>query len=234
MGFYATDAACIRRKKTHPPSKNRVRNFFSTSRSRARLSMLQPLDTRREKRSTPTKTVSGVRYYGYRYYSPAMGRWLSRDPIGEFGGMNLYNFAQNMPISSIDLLGLNPIIDAVILELINWILEHAVEWGLESINIPAIIEIIPIGNDVPCEKGQQPFITEEKETIKKLYQKNPVLNWEQEIKHTIEQRYKCLCKGPTRSRTEESEFDTVLYEGWHYFYYITVGLKNIYKFTFYE
>ena len=24
-------------------------------------------------------------YYGYRYYNPSMGRWLSRDPIGEFG-----------------------------------------------------------------------------------------------------------------------------------------------------
>jgi RHS repeat-associated protein len=25
-------------------------------------------------------------YYGYRYYSPELGRWLSRDPIGERGG----------------------------------------------------------------------------------------------------------------------------------------------------
>ena len=25
-------------------------------------------------------------YYGYRYYSPALGRWMSRDPIGEVDG----------------------------------------------------------------------------------------------------------------------------------------------------
>jgi RHS repeat-associated protein len=28
---------------------------------------------------------SGLYYYGYRYYSPGMGRWLNRDPIGEKG-----------------------------------------------------------------------------------------------------------------------------------------------------
>ena len=29
-------------------------------------------------------------YYGYRYYSPSLGRWISRDPIEEAGGFNLY------------------------------------------------------------------------------------------------------------------------------------------------
>ena len=29
-------------------------------------------------------------YYGYRYYSPTLMRWLNRDPIEEEGGMNLY------------------------------------------------------------------------------------------------------------------------------------------------
>jgi len=33
--------------------------------------------------------------YGFRYYNPAAGRWLSRDPIGERGGINLYAFALN-------------------------------------------------------------------------------------------------------------------------------------------
>ncbi|MDA0768571.1 MAG: hypothetical protein O3A92_17300 [Verrucomicrobia bacterium] len=27
-----------------------------------------------------------VYYYGYRYYDPVTGRWVSRDPIGERGG----------------------------------------------------------------------------------------------------------------------------------------------------
>ena len=35
-------------------------------------------------------TETGLVYYNYRYYSPELGRWLSRDSIGEKGGLNLY------------------------------------------------------------------------------------------------------------------------------------------------
>jgi RHS repeat-associated protein len=45
-------------------------------------------------------------YYGYRYYSPALGRWLSRDPIEEQGGLNLYGFVSNDPVNKWDRLGL--------------------------------------------------------------------------------------------------------------------------------
>jgi RHS repeat-associated protein len=45
-------------------------------------------------------------YYGYRYYNPSTGRWLSRDPIGERGGRNLYAFVNNQPTVSCDKLGL--------------------------------------------------------------------------------------------------------------------------------
>jgi RHS repeat-associated protein len=45
-------------------------------------------------------------YYGFRYYSPELGRWLNRDPIGENGGMNLYAFIGNRACSDIDILGL--------------------------------------------------------------------------------------------------------------------------------
>lgn len=44
--------------------------------------------------------------YGYRYYSPQIGRGLSRDPIGEEGGVNLYNFVGNDPVGKFDLLGM--------------------------------------------------------------------------------------------------------------------------------
>jgi RHS repeat-associated protein len=33
---------------------------------------------------------TGLVYYNFRYYSPDLGRWLSRDPIEEEGGVNLY------------------------------------------------------------------------------------------------------------------------------------------------
>jgi len=49
---------------------------------------------------------TGHYYYGYRYYSPTQGRWLSRDPIGEYGGINLYNFVGNNPVTELDPLGL--------------------------------------------------------------------------------------------------------------------------------
>ena len=36
----------------------------------------------------------GLVYYNYRHYSPTDGRWLSRDPIEEEGGRNLYAFVK--------------------------------------------------------------------------------------------------------------------------------------------
>ena len=50
--------------------------------------------------------VTGLVYYGYRYYSPQTRRWLSKDPIGLAGGLNLYGFVGNDPINNWDLLGL--------------------------------------------------------------------------------------------------------------------------------
>jgi RHS repeat-associated protein len=46
-------------------------------------------------------------YWGRRYYSATLGRWLNEDPIGEYGGFNLYAYVQNDPIVRFDLLGLS-------------------------------------------------------------------------------------------------------------------------------
>lgn len=51
-------------------------------------------------------TETELYYYGYRYYSPELGRWVTRDPIEEDGGLNLYGFVGNNPINYIDPLGL--------------------------------------------------------------------------------------------------------------------------------
>lgn len=48
----------------------------------------------------------GLNYYGFRYYSPTMGRWLNRDPMGVAGGVNLVAFVRNSPITRVDSLGL--------------------------------------------------------------------------------------------------------------------------------
>jgi len=47
-----------------------------------------------------------VAYYGYRYYDPVTGRWPSRDPIEEAGGINLYGFVGNDGVNTADVLGL--------------------------------------------------------------------------------------------------------------------------------
>ena len=49
---------------------------------------------------------SGLYYYGYRYYDPQHGRWISHDPLEEEGGVNLYGMVNNNVISSFDILGL--------------------------------------------------------------------------------------------------------------------------------
>jgi RHS repeat-associated protein len=53
-----------------------------------------------------TDDETGMLYYGYRYYIPSFGRWPSRDPIGEVGGLNLYRFLHNQALSRWDYLGL--------------------------------------------------------------------------------------------------------------------------------
>ena len=52
---------------------------------------------------------SGLELALYRAYDPELGRWLSRDPIGEKSGTNLYQYVLNTPAARIDLFGLEPV-----------------------------------------------------------------------------------------------------------------------------
>lgn len=45
---------------------------------------------------------TGLYYFGGRFYSPFLCRWLNRDPIGEQGGLNLYAFCRNDPVNKYD------------------------------------------------------------------------------------------------------------------------------------
>gem|GEM_PF-2284651 len=49
---------------------------------------------------------TGLQYFGHRYFSPDLGRWLCRDPLGEKGGANLYAYCANDPVNAVDALGL--------------------------------------------------------------------------------------------------------------------------------
>jgi len=48
---------------------------------------------------------TGLYYYGYRYMSPALGRWMNRDPIGIKGGLNEFGCVGNDGVNKWDLLG---------------------------------------------------------------------------------------------------------------------------------
>jgi len=57
---------------------------------------------------------SGLDMAVYRAYDPNLGRWLSRDPIAEDGGLNLYGYVGNDPTNHADALGL--LVDAYLNE----------------------------------------------------------------------------------------------------------------------
>ncbi|TAL54695.1 RHS repeat-associated core domain-containing protein [Pandoraea sp.] len=52
------------------------------------------------------RDASGLSYYGFRYYSPWLGRWLNTDPAGPVDGPNLFAMTGNNPASRTDMLGL--------------------------------------------------------------------------------------------------------------------------------
>ena len=48
---------------------------------------------------------TGLLYYGFRYYSPNVGRFICRDRVEENGGINLYAFCANNGVNNWDILG---------------------------------------------------------------------------------------------------------------------------------
>jgi RHS repeat-associated protein len=91
--------ACARGLKT------RVWGFCQKPRNRVGKNTAQTANSHRVAKAPPSKTASGVRYYGFRYYNPSTGRWLGRDPLEEEAGVNLYAFVQNSPVSFVDVDG---------------------------------------------------------------------------------------------------------------------------------
>jgi RHS repeat-associated protein len=57
---------------------------------------------------------TGLVYYNYRYYSPELGRWTKRDPIGEKGELNLFAITHNNLIYGWDYLGCDSILGDIV------------------------------------------------------------------------------------------------------------------------
>jgi hypothetical protein len=56
-------------------------------------------------KKTPIGDFFNIAILCLRYYNPLNGKWLSRDPIAEKGGLNLYGFCLNNSIGYVDILG---------------------------------------------------------------------------------------------------------------------------------
>jgi RHS repeat-associated protein len=56
--------------------------------------------------SRPWHGRSGLYYYRARWYSPELGRFLTPDPVGPSGGVNLYAYVRNDPTNFFDPWGL--------------------------------------------------------------------------------------------------------------------------------
>ena len=77
---------------------------------------------------------SGLIFFGRRYYSPTVGRFLTPDPIGFTDGPNLYSYVHNCPLILVDPYGLLTMEDAK--ESSLFIAEEAVSGYMEGSEDP--------------------------------------------------------------------------------------------------
>ncbi|MDN2484179.1 RHS repeat protein [Kosakonia sacchari] len=79
--------------------------------------------------------ATGLCSYGYRYYQPWVGRWLSADPAGGIDGINLFRMVRNNPLKFMDYSGLSPTPskkEAKLLKKVNKVYSHMATgefWG---------------------------------------------------------------------------------------------------------
>jgi RHS repeat-associated protein len=52
-------------------------------------------------------STTGLSYFGARYYSPSLARWLTPDPLGMVDGPNVYSYVRNNPVNRFDPFGLS-------------------------------------------------------------------------------------------------------------------------------
>lgn len=51
--------------------------------------------------------ITGLYYYGMRYYAPWLGRWTCTDPAGTIDGLNIYAMVEGNPVTHVDIGGMD-------------------------------------------------------------------------------------------------------------------------------
>lgn len=72
-------------------------------------------------------TETGLHYNGNRYYDPKTGRYITPDPIGLEGGINLYPYVDGNPVNKKDLEGMTTAADAD-----SWVREIPKFWPIAA------------------------------------------------------------------------------------------------------
>jgi RHS repeat-associated protein len=103
-------------------------------------------------------------YYGYRYYSASLGRWINRDPKGETDGVNVHAFIGNNCLNAIDPWGWDLVgvtfassfadrnagvfllTSNQIAQIVGWDRVNAVnpDWNVFSVDTEAVAPFLPI------------------------------------------------------------------------------------------
>ncbi|MFF3967868.1 RHS repeat-associated core domain-containing protein [Streptomyces griseorubiginosus] len=68
---------------------------------------------------------TGLLYYRDRYYDPQTGRFISQDPSGQAGGVNLYQYALSSPTTYTDPSGNNPLIAGCV---VGGLMDGGLDW----------------------------------------------------------------------------------------------------------
>ncbi|MFC5802176.1 RHS repeat-associated core domain-containing protein [Streptomyces formicae] len=74
---------------------------------------------------------TGLLYYRNRYYDPQTGRFISQDPIGHAGGLNLYQYALSSPTTYTDPSGNNPLLAGCVG---GALFDGAFDWGIQRLS----------------------------------------------------------------------------------------------------
>lgn len=77
---------------------------------------------------------TGQYWHRNRYYSPALGRFTTKDPIGFNGGMNLYRYADNNPIIYTDPMGLSACYKDLVVRVLNYYDSAPFSYGKAILN----------------------------------------------------------------------------------------------------